>query len=235
MRAHLKYLSYVLRHKWYVFAECCKLGIPLQGIIHDWSKFLPSEWFPYVAYFYGGPHRSLAEFSGYEKAYFWDAVRRVSKEEVGQRFDLAWLLHQKRNPHHWQFWVLMEDSPSARYLVQAMQPEVGPYYLFDVQREKQVAEFGFGFNCEDGCSDEVFRAMVDVERALAVANPKVLPMPDRYRREMLADWKGAGLAMGKPDTAAWYRANRHKMLLHPETRAWVEAQLGVAVSPAGSN
>ncbi|MEW6726891.1 MAG: DUF5662 family protein [Bacillota bacterium] len=55
----------------------------------------------------------------------------------------------------------------------------------------------------------------------------MLPMPDRYRKEMLADWHGAGKAQGKPDTKAWYLANKDKMLLHPETRDWVEAQLGV--------
>jgi hypothetical protein len=51
-------------------------------------------------------------------------------------------------------------------------------------------------------------------------------MPDKYRREMLADWRGAGRALGKPDTQAWYAANRDKMKLHPETRAWIEQQLG---------
>lgn len=54
------------------------------------------------------------------------------------------------------------------------------------------------------------------------------PMPDRYRREMLADWRGAGAALGKPDTLAWYTDNRPKMLvfLHPETLAWLDEQLG---------
>lgn len=201
MKAHLQYLGYVVRHKWLVFVECCRLGIPWQGLIHDWSKFLPSEWFSYVGYFYG------------------------EKDEAA--FDLAWLLHQKRNPHHWQWWVMNEDNPAARYCIQAIQPEVGPYYLFDIERQAQIAEFGLGFGCKEGTSEAVFAAMLDVERALARGSLKVLPMPDRYRREMLADWKGAGLAQGKPDTRAWYKANREKMLLHPETREWVERQLGL--------
>lgn len=54
---------------------------------------------------------------------------------------------------------------------------------------------------------------------------KALEVPDRYRREMLADWRGAGLALGKPDTAAWYEANREKMVLHDSTREWIEAHL----------
>ena len=54
-----------------------------------------------------------------------------------------------------------------------------------------------------------------------------LAMPDRYRREMLADWIAMGQAKGKPDTRRWYLTNREKMQLHPETREWVERQLGV--------
>jgi len=44
---------------------------------------------------------------------------------------------------------------------------------------------------------------------------------------MLADWRGSGRTFGKPDTRAWYEANRDKMLLHPETRLWVELELGI--------
>lgn len=54
---------------------------------------------------------------------------------------------------------------------------------------------------------------------------KVLPMPHRYRREMLADWIGAGKAYGRDDTTTWYFAHREKMKLHPATRQWIEEQL----------
>lgn len=57
---------------------------------------------------------------------------------------------------------------------------------------------------------------------------RVLEMPDAYRREMVADWRGAGRAQGKPDTREWYARNREKMVLGLETRAWVEQELGFA-------
>ena len=53
-----------------------------------------------------------------------------------------------------------------------------------------------------------------------------LPIPDVYRREMLADWRGAGESLGKPDLVGWYTSCRDTMLFHPETRAWLEQQLG---------
>lgn len=149
---HLKYLWYIIRHKWFVFIEAVKLGIPWLGLIHDWSKLLPDEWFPYARYFYGNPKQN-------------------SFHNRLEAFNLAWLRHIHRNRHHWQWWILREDDGGT----------------------------------------------------------KVLPMPDRYRREMLADWCGAGRAQDYGDnTLEWYVKNKHKMRLHSETRNWIEAVLGMA-------
>lgn len=144
----LKYLKYVLIHKYFVFvAGLLKTQAPLWLlVIHDFSKFRPSEFIPYAKFFYGG-----------EKS-----------QDTQDRFDMAWLLHQRRNPHHWQYWYLMQDS---------------------------------GKNSP-------------------------LPMPEKYVREMVADWAGAGRAItGKWEVAAWYEKNRDKVLLHPETRSLVEVLL----------
>lgn len=162
MKSHLRYLSYVLRHKWFVLLAGLELGVPLwQLITHDWSKFLPSEWLPYVQKFYG-PKPPAMGATGYYHVPGLDLA-----------FDTAWNRHQKRQPHHWQYWMLVRDTG------------------------EQLA----------------------------------LPMPEHYAREMLADWRGAGMAQGKPDTQAWYETNRNKMVLHPETRQLVESLLGVTNTP----
>lgn len=56
---------------------------------HDESKYDQDEYHAYDAYFYGG-NRSY---------------------KVVQDFNRAWLRHQHRNPHHWQYWVLINDEP----------------------------------------------------------------------------------------------------------------------------
>lgn len=56
---------------------------------HDKSKFNRDEYDAYDMYFYGG-NRSYS---------------------VVQNFNLAWLKHIHRNPHHWQHWVLVNDDP----------------------------------------------------------------------------------------------------------------------------
>ena len=160
MKRYIYYLMYIMRHKWYVFLQCCKFGIPWLGVIHDWSKFLPSEFIPYARYFYNsdGSPKQIRDETGYYKP--------TDTGDVD--FDFAWLLHQKRNKHHWQWWILPKD---------------------------------------DG----------DI---------KVIQMPVKYWLEMLADWVGAGLAQGAPDTVGWYDKNKDKLVLHMITRLNLEHTIG---------
>ncbi len=97
-----KYLSYVLRHKWYVMLECFKIGLYWQGITHDLSKFLPREWFPYMNHFYGGGNTidRGRTATGYYKP----------TDTGDPAFDMGWLSHTKLNKHHWQYWCTPEDG-----------------------------------------------------------------------------------------------------------------------------
>jgi len=99
MNKYWKYLVYVLKHKWFVFLECYKVGLLWPGLVHDLSKFMLSEFFPYAEHFYG-KNRRIRNKSGYYKP----------TDTSDADFDFAWLLHQKRNRHHWQWWVLPEDA-----------------------------------------------------------------------------------------------------------------------------
>jgi len=58
--------------------------------------------------------------------------------------------------------------------------------------------------------------------------PWGLPMPETYVREMLADWKGAGLAKNdKNDVVAWYKKNGRGFIIRDETRILIEKLLGI--------
>ncbi len=106
---YLRYLWYVLRHKWYVLLACIELGVPLRGLVHDLSKLRPSELVPYARYFYGGNSdiKRGRDETGYYKA-------GASDDDA---FDRAWLYHQHRNPHHWQFWCLVQDDDASKCLL----------------------------------------------------------------------------------------------------------------------
>jgi hypothetical protein len=99
---YLKYLKYLLAHKFWVSYYCFKNKLYLRGFLHDWTKFLPDEFVPYMNFFYGkkgAVHRGAMQ-SGYYKPYKTD----------DEKFDFAWLKHQNRNKHHWQWWVLPKDD-----------------------------------------------------------------------------------------------------------------------------
>lgn len=166
MKIFWAYLSYVIRHKRFVYSEGRKLGVGRwRLLVHDLSKLLPCEFIPYMRYFYGGPYPSIIEFSGDVRNMYLSAG--CYREAVKAGFDAAWLHHQHANKHHWQSWILREDN----------------------------------------------------------GDTKALPMPWPYWLEMVADWKGAGLAVGKPDTAGWYRRQQGRQLLHPDTREKVEREM----------
>ena len=156
LAGYCKYLWYVIRHKYYVFIECCKMGIHVRGLLHDLTKFLPSELIPYANHQMNGGFKRSS--TGYYKP-----------TDTGEpQVDFAWFLHQKRNPHHWQYWVLPDEGETV----------------------------------------------------------KALRIPEEYLKEMLCDWRCTGRAQGTPNTLAWYKANKGKMFIHPESRQWLEEHLG---------
>lgn len=184
MRRHLAYAKYVFRHKWFVFLECLKIGVPIwNAIFHDWTKFRPSEWLPYAHTFYKP-----------------DGSKQYNETA---EFAQAWMFHQHRNKHHWQRWLKVNGIPLYKT----------DMLMWDRGVLQRVVERNSG--------STNWLELRDVEDVTITADP----MPDRLRREMLADWVGAGRALGKPNTWEWYEANKEKMKLHPDTRAWIEAQI----------
>lgn len=220
MKKHWQYLKYVLRHKWFVFLACLEYGLIWRGIKHDWTKFLPSEWFPYVNYFYGEKQSSPNKWE------FRDGKLARAKEvpnPVQDAFDRAWLFHQKRNSHHWQFWLLSPDNPRPNFTWQGYgDPPVYPTFFADVRTGEKVALV------DESSIVEWFKpSYPTIKRMIADLDntPVPLKMSASGAKEMIADWRGAGKALGKPNTWQWYQANKDRIFLHPETREWVEAEL----------
>lgn len=114
MKKHLLYANYLLRHKWFVFQAGRKIGVNWFRLLkHDFSKFLPSEWIPYTNFFYGA-YPPWSEVSDGQKGAGYPF--ELSLEYWTNKFAFAWNLHQKRNKHHWQAWVLLNDSGSVEAL-----------------------------------------------------------------------------------------------------------------------
>lgn len=194
MKRHLAYLKAVLRHKWFVFLACFHWGVPIwSAILHDWDKFLPDEWFAYARTFYKP-----------------DGSKQYA-ESVD--FARAWMLHQHRNKHHWQYWLWITITDHNF----GMPIRKGDYLVWDRGEAQEIVKRG----------DPLTHLELRAVPSYYPIDPD--PMPDKARREMLADWFGAGRAYNKDWTPLepmkWYEKNKDKMILHPDTRAWVETQL----------
>lgn len=81
--AHFKTIT---KHRMLVCKNCFRVGLYWQGLIHDLSKYSPSEFFKGAKYFQGDRSPNDAE-----------------RKETG--VSLAWLHHKGRNKHHLEYWI----------------------------------------------------------------------------------------------------------------------------------
>ncbi|MBR0350774.1 MAG: catalase [Clostridia bacterium] len=81
-----KHIALVSKHKWTVFKLCCRVGIPWRGLVHDLSKFSPTEFLESIKYYTGtiSPIKECRKVNGYS---------------------MAWVHHVNKNKHHYQHWV----------------------------------------------------------------------------------------------------------------------------------
>lgn len=102
------HLSTILHHKNLVRHYCFKAGLYKQGIMHDWSKYNPIEFFAGVKYYQGG--KRSPNFA----------------EKEDKKYSSAWLHHKGRNKHHFEYWNdynpkekrVMPVKMPARYLAE---------------------------------------------------------------------------------------------------------------------
>ena len=84
-RKFIGHLHTVNKHRFKVFQLCLRCGIPIQGLLHDLSKYSCCEFWEGVKY-YSGTYSPIMN----------------CKKEMG--YSLAWLHHKGRNKHHYEYW-----------------------------------------------------------------------------------------------------------------------------------
>ncbi len=82
----IRHLRTVNEHRRLVRQGCFAVGLYLQGLLHDLSKYSPSEFLTGARYYQGyrSPNNAEREAKGYSA---------------------AWLHHKGRNKHHYEYWV----------------------------------------------------------------------------------------------------------------------------------
>lgn len=82
----IKHFKTITKHKIRVMKLCFKIGLYKQGLLHDLSKYGPSEFLTGCKYYQGTFSPNSAE-----------------RNAIG--YSTAWLHHKGRNKHHWEYWV----------------------------------------------------------------------------------------------------------------------------------
>lgn len=79
------HFNLVNKHRFKVFKLCLKAGVPFRGLVHDLSKYSPTEFFESVKYYSGSysPIHNCKKENGYSK---------------------AWIHHTRKNKHHHEYW-----------------------------------------------------------------------------------------------------------------------------------
>ena len=81
-----KHFKTITEHKLLVMRGCFRLGLYKQGLLHDMSKYSPSEFLVGAKYYQGVQSPNNAE-----------------RLAIG--YSSAWLHHKGRNKHHYEYWL----------------------------------------------------------------------------------------------------------------------------------
>ena len=100
-RGALIHFKTITKHRHKVIVHCAKAGILGQGLLHDLSKYSPTEFIPGAKFSTGkrSPNEGEREAYGYLK---------------------AWLHHKGRNRHHFEYW--MDYDPKTKMLSPVKMP-----------------------------------------------------------------------------------------------------------------
>lgn len=82
----VRHFKTITNHKLLVMKGCFAVGLYWQGLLHDLSKYMPSEFLVGVKYYQGTRSPNNAE-----------------REAIG--YSSAWLHHKGRNKHHYEYWI----------------------------------------------------------------------------------------------------------------------------------
>jgi len=99
----LGHLRTITSHKLLVQKYCFKVGLYRQGLLHDLSKYSPTEFLVGAKYYCG--YRSPNEL-----------------ERLKTGISSAWLHHKGRNRHHLEYWI--DYDPANNYQMGGMEMPV---------------------------------------------------------------------------------------------------------------
>lgn len=162
------HFNLINKHKKTVFKLCCKAGIPFRGIVHDLSKYSPTEFFESAKYYNG-------------------KCSPISRCKLENGYSKAWLHHKGRNKHHHEYWydyVAPEQSPVIpyKYTVEMICDTLAAGMTY--QKDKWTLDYQLNYYLKDRdlkyVNPKIDKVLLEVYQKISeygiddVINPKVL-------------------------------------------------------------
>ena len=93
----IKHFKTITTHKMLVMKACFRVGLYRQGLMHDMSKYSPTEFLVGCRYWQGfqSPNNAERKIKGYSA---------------------AWLHHKGRNKHHFEYWIDYAVNPKDGFI-----------------------------------------------------------------------------------------------------------------------
>lgn len=105
VRKEDEYIDYINEHISNIKCAMIKYGDKLCELLNlDSSKLME------LIYDHDKSKYEMEEFIAYRMKFHPASSDNKSKEEVEKLFNLAWLHHQNNNPHHPEYWVLIDGD-----------------------------------------------------------------------------------------------------------------------------
>lgn len=139
-----KHFCTITHHKLLVMRHCFKVGLYWQGLLHDLSKYSPTEFCVGVKYYQGTRSPNTAE-------------------RADKGYSEAWLHHKGRNKHHFEYWIDMKANRDAhlegkpmptRYIVEMACDRVAAskVYQGSAYTDRSALEY---FQLEQSCDGDI--------------------------------------------------------------------------------
>lgn len=101
-----QYDEYIRTHKQYVILAYDILNEKLPQIFGDPSEGIKAQVEHNIRFGHDQSKISKEEYDAYDNYFYGNR-----SYDVVNKFNYAWLHHIHNNPHHWQYWVLINDDP----------------------------------------------------------------------------------------------------------------------------
>ena len=132
-----KHFKTITKHRHIVMFNCFRAGIPVQGLLHDLSKYSPYEFLVGAKYYQGTRSPNVAE-------------------RQARGYSSAWLHHKGRSKHHYEYWFDNDDvtltiqpvEMPVRYVIEMFCDRVSASKVYNGKNYKDSIPLDY-FNSHD--------------------------------------------------------------------------------------